>query len=364
MTKKFVLIITLGLNAIYALGQSVYMHEAQQDAEESGATGISGIFTLIVFFGIVYVISALWSSKKDKKSSSSQIQDGFDEGLYWEEKEQERAELKMMESQIEEELDIPIAFNNADLSPIHITENEFKQQKKEHEDFVNSFVKEQEEKFFPIGSIEDALKNVSSNPIVDLGLSVKWRNKNIGATDIFDIGYKFRWGTFDYIENYDREKLAEYYAIPFDDAIGSCEEDISGNEIFDAATKFSKGELRTPTKKECEELIDRCKWEYVEVDKYKGFIVTGPSGASIYLPLSFSSFVNCMYIVMMSVDEAYMTSTPVIKQKSQTDEMLDIEGWSYRMSIVNNNHKTESFTKRIDSFSKKHRFSPIRGVCQ
>lgn len=147
MTKKFVLIITLGLNAIYALGQSVYMHEAQQDAEESGATGISGIFTLIVFFGIVYVISALWSSKKDKKSSSSQIQDGFDEGLYWEEKEQERAELKMMESQIEEELDIPIAFNNADLSPIHITENEFKQQKKEHEDFVNSFVKEQEEKF-------------------------------------------------------------------------------------------------------------------------------------------------------------------------------------------------------------------------
>lgn len=352
------------LSAISALSQSVYMHEAQQDAEESGATGVSGIITLIVFFGVVYVISAIWPSKKNKKSDVPQVQDEFDKELYWEEKEkaEERAELEMMASQSEDDLEIPVAFNNVDFSPIQITEKEFRDREKEHEAFLNRIVKEQEDKFFPPGSIEDALKSVSTQPIVDLGLSVKWSNKNIGANNIYDIGYKFRWGTFDFIENFDNNKLSDYYKIPFDEAIGNCEDDISGNKSLDAATKFSNGELRTPTKEECEELIEKCTWSYIEVDKYKGFIVTGPSGASIYLPLSYSSFVNCMHIVMMSVDEAYMTSTPVKKEPSQTDQMLDIKGWSYRMSIVNNNHETESFTRRIDSFSKKHRFSPIRGV--
>lgn len=337
------------------------MHEAQQDAEESGSTGISGILTIVVFFGIIYIINALFSSKKSE-NNLTQEHDEFDNYLYLEEIEKagEIAEKEMMDLVNKDD-----ALSDVDIPPMPISNKDYLNHEKEEEKYVEEFIKKQEDKFFPEGSIEERLKDVSRNSVVDLGLSVKWSNKNIGANKIYDIGYKFRWGTIDYIENFDRGKLSEYYEIPFEKEIDEYMQDISGNEDLDAANKFSGGMLRIPTKAECEELLQRCKWDYVEVDKYKGFIITGPSGASIFLPVSYSSFVNCMDIIMLSVEEAYMTSTPAVEKLPEVTRVAFGEGGcSYRMSIVNNNHATESFTKRIVSFSKKHRFSPIRGVCK
>lgn len=354
---------------IYA--QSVYMHEAQQDAEESGASGFSGIVTIIVFFGLVYITSALWGAKKKKKNEFHKMTDESASDLNWEEKEkaEEKAEIETLASLKEGEgvitNTVAMVDDNEDLPPMQIADMEqFRKREKEHEDFLNRIVKQQEDKYFPIGSIEERLKGISTDPVVDLGLTVKWSSMNIGAHKLYEMGYQFRWGTFDYIENFDRNKLAEYYAISFDKEIDEYKEDISGNENFDAALKFSEGTLRIPTKAECEELIEKCRWDYVEVDKYKGFIVTGPSGQSIYLPLSYSSFVNCYHTVMISVSEAYMTSTPKLETNYELDRTFEGGGSSYRLIITNNNHKTESFTKRIDYFSRKHRFSPIRGVCR
>lgn len=52
---------------IFAYGQSVYMHEAQQDAEESGATGFTGIVSTIIFFGIIWFISKIYDEHKENK---------------------------------------------------------------------------------------------------------------------------------------------------------------------------------------------------------------------------------------------------------------------------------------------------------
>lgn len=227
-------------------------------------------------------------------------------------------------------------------------------------EFVDRILKEQEDKFFPMGSIEEKLKEVSNDTYVDLGLSVKWSSKNIGASKMYELGYYFRWGSLEHLETYDRKdrkKMLMYSKIPYSKEIEKLEYDISGNPKYDAANKFSNGIERLPTKAECEELIELCKWEYIEIDKYKGHIVTGPSGQSIYIPLAYQSFVNRDYEVLMIVEEAYLTSTP-----EQEDEYCVEDLSAYCLRIANKNHRTEEFTIGVSSFFKE-RFCLIRGVC-
>lgn len=50
---------------------------------------------------------------------------------------------------------------------------------------------------------------------------------------------------------------------------------------------FTNG-LRFPTKKEMEELINKCKWRYLKINEdIDGYRVTGPSGNSIFLPSTY-----------------------------------------------------------------------------
>lgn len=66
--KKLILIVTLCiLHAANALGQSVYMHEAQQDAEESGDFSFGGFILLLVVGGIIWFINACIKDAKEKK---------------------------------------------------------------------------------------------------------------------------------------------------------------------------------------------------------------------------------------------------------------------------------------------------------
>lgn len=68
MIKNLILTITLGiLNATNALGQSVYMHEAQQDAEESGEFSFGGFILLLVVGGIIWFINACIKDAKENK---------------------------------------------------------------------------------------------------------------------------------------------------------------------------------------------------------------------------------------------------------------------------------------------------------
>lgn len=62
---------------------------------------------------------------------------------------------------------------------------------------------------------------------------------------------------------------------------GSSIVEISGTQ-YDAAYNLSGGKLRTPTRKEFKELIDRCRWSWTTYNGATGCKITGPSGKSIF----------------------------------------------------------------------------------
>ena len=87
---------------------------------------------------------------------------------------------------------------------------------------------------------------------VDLGLSVKWSNKNIGAVNPEDIG--------------------AYFNCDEAEGLG----------------------VNLPTVDECRELYENCKIVY---DKKKsGFVVTGPNGNSIFVPIGGEKEGNAHYL--------------------------------------------------------------------
>lgn len=62
-------------------------------------------------------------------------------------------------------------------------------------------------------------------------------------------------------------------------------EDIAGLKDYDAATYDWGESWQTPTSEQWEELIDKCKWQWVSIrGGYEGFKITGPNGNSIFLP--------------------------------------------------------------------------------
>ena len=59
--------------------------------------------------------------------------------------------------------------------------------------------------------------------------------------------------------------------------------EISGNSAYDAACYHWGSSWRLPTKKELEELNDKCRWSWTQQDGHKGYKVVGPNGNSIFL---------------------------------------------------------------------------------
>lgn len=57
---------------------------------------------------------------------------------------------------------------------------------------------------------------------------------------------------------------------------------IAGTEYDNVTNKLGKN-WRMPTKAELQELVDKCKWQRYEKANLKGYIVTGPSGKSIFV---------------------------------------------------------------------------------
>ena len=110
---------------------------------------------------------------------------------------------------------------------------------------------------------------------VDLGLSVLWATCNVGASSPSEYGNYYAWGETKTKSSYTEDNSRTYEVV-----IG----DISGYPSYDAATANWGEGWRMPTKGECEELIDKCDWQWTELDGRDGYKVTGPNGNSIFLP--------------------------------------------------------------------------------
>ena len=51
--KKYIITLFVSLMTIFSYGQSVYMHEAQQEAEENEISFVETILGAILFFGVI-----------------------------------------------------------------------------------------------------------------------------------------------------------------------------------------------------------------------------------------------------------------------------------------------------------------------
>ena len=118
---------------------------------------------------------------------------------------------------------------------------------------------------------------INGHEYVDLGLSVKWATCNVGASKPEDYGNYYAWGETETKSTYTESNSATYGKSMNDI-------DISGNAQYDAATANWGGSWRMPTKYECQELINKCKWEWITKNGINGYNVTGTNGNSIFLP--------------------------------------------------------------------------------
>lgn len=55
---------------------------------------------------------------------------------------------------------------------------------------------------------------------------------------------------------------------------------------YDVVSRCLGGKWRLPTREDWLELIRECRWEYRSTDKFRGYVVYGPNGNSISLPMA------------------------------------------------------------------------------
>jgi hypothetical protein len=120
---------------------------------------------------------------------------------------------------------------------------------------------------------------------VDLGLSVKWATCNVGASKPEEYGNYYAWGEITTKETYD-EANCPTYGLSISQLQSQGYIDSKGNltSQYDAATANWGGDWRMPTEAEMQELLNNCTWELINTNGVNGYKVTGPSGASIFLP--------------------------------------------------------------------------------
>ena len=132
--------------------------------------------------------------------------------------------------------------------------------------------------------------------IVDLGLSVKWASFNLGASKPAECGDYFAWGETEQkgsyyswstykLCKYDGGTLTKYCPDPGDGFEGYSDTKSVLDAEDDAAQVRLGDKWRIPMDYECQELMEKCKHEWIEVDGVYGMKFTSKiNGNSIFLP--------------------------------------------------------------------------------
>ncbi len=133
---------------------------------------------------------------------------------------------------------------------------------------------------------------------VDLGLpsGVKWASWNLGATKPEEYGSFYAWGETEPKEDYSwstykwcggsSSTLTKYNTRSY---YGTVDNKMTLEPEDDAATIQYGGEWRMPTYLEFQELKTHCSWTYTTREGYKGYLVTGPNGNSVFMPMGGNS---------------------------------------------------------------------------
>lgn len=154
---------------------------------------------------------------------------------------------------------------------------------------------------------------INNHGYVDLGLSVKWATCNIGATTPSDYGGYYKWSN----------------------------DNSSFHDI--AREKWGKS-WRIPTKEEIEELCDRCRWKWTKANGHNGYLVTGPTGNSIFLPAAGKiSFLRNNEHLRKGDLGSYLSSS---KDHNGTNFCLDLCFYYGEYYVGGTNDKRDGFSAR------------------
>ena len=122
---------------------------------------------------------------------------------------------------------------------------------------------------------------VSAGAVVDLGLSVYWCSCNVGAEAPEEYGDYYAWGETKPKSSYTEANYSYYNNDT--KLYTDLGENISGTE-YDAATVNLGSDWRMPTGEEFQELLDKCTWEWTQINGINGYKVTAENGNSIFIP--------------------------------------------------------------------------------
>lgn len=131
--------------------------------------------------------------------------------------------------------------------------------------------------------VYDFTSMITSEQLVDLGLSVKWAGWNVGANSPEEYGGYYAWGELEEKDDYSRE--AYQYWDNLNEKYVFIGKNISGTQ-YDVAHVNWGASWRMPTSKEIEELINNCDWEWTTYHGVNGQKVTGPNGNCIFFPVA------------------------------------------------------------------------------
>ena len=134
----------------------------------------------------------------------------------------------------------------------------------------------------PDAAVEAGLCPDEHHPhIIDMGLDVKFSCCNVGASAPWKTGDFFSWGETEtkYIFGTD------YYQYHSNGTYQNLGSDISGTSYDVAAVKWG-GEWHMPSSTQLKQLNEDCSKEQFTMKGIDGLLITGPSGAKIFLPAS------------------------------------------------------------------------------
>lgn len=165
---------------------------------------------------------------------------------------------------------------------------------------------------------DEGPKYINGHEYVDLGLpsGLKWATQNVGATKPSDFGHYYAWGehlikadyTSDNYLYYIDKQITKYSSK---DALRVL---VTGD---DAAASSWGGSWRMPTQAECQELLNTCTFERIEVDGITVSKVTGPNGNSIIFPLT-----------GLKVDGRHYTYTTFYWSSSAYVDFIEYNSWA------------------------------------
>lgn len=136
--------------------------------------------------------------------------------------------------------------------------------------------------------------NLNGHDYVDLGLSSgrRWATCNLGSKSPAGYGDYYSWA--------ETKPKAAYTEVNYNgcvdiylDGLGNIKSDtvraqyrIINNPRFDAARKNWGENWELPTAADFAELNKECTWTLKSIGGHKGYLVTGPNGNSIFLPMA------------------------------------------------------------------------------